>query len=151
LRSFLLVVGLLAASTVMWGFLMTRASAHSFSDKPGRALLGAFAYPVMYLSFAVILGRGTPLARLGEPIASRVGFILALVLGTLGSVLLSLASEGRPNGKLVNALNPIVGMVNLIDRSGRELDLAAMAAVTVALVSTVVALVLLAARDGVRR
>ncbi|MFT3710497.1 MAG: hypothetical protein QM817_22975 [Archangium sp.] len=151
MRSFLLVLGLLAASALMWGFLMTRAGTYSAMDKQLRAIVAALVYPAMYLSFGVILGRVTPLNRLGEQVGTRIGFVVAVVLGTLLSVLASFVVDGRPDGKLLNALNPIVGMVNFIDRSSRELDGALMAAITVGLVATVSALFVLAARDKERR
>lgn len=152
MRSFLLVLGLLAASTLLWGFLMVKARGGvHFSDKPSRALLGAFIYPAMYLSLGAILGRVTPLRRLGEPVASRVGFIVAVVVGTLLSVLVSFLADGRPDGKVANALNPLVGMVNFVDRSSRDLDVALMAAITVGLLCTVSALFVLSYRDKERR
>jgi hypothetical protein len=151
MRSFLLVLGLLTASCLLWGFLMSRSAMSFRMDKPLRALIAALVYPAMYLSFGVLLGRVTPLKRLGEPVASRVGFVLAVVLGTLLSVLASFVIDGRPDGKIVNALNPIVGMVNFIDRSSRDLDVALMGAITVGLVATVSALFVLAARDQERR
>ncbi|MBL8915882.1 MAG: hypothetical protein JNM17_34605 [Archangium sp.] len=152
MRSFLLVLGLLAASTLLWGFLMMKArgGTHFSADKPMRALVGAFIYPAMYLSLGAIFGRVTPLRRLGEPVASRVGFILAVVLGVLFSVLLSFLVDGRPDGKITNALNPLVGMVNFVDRSSRDLDVALMAAVTVGLLCIVSALFVLAYRDRER-
>jgi hypothetical protein len=150
-RSFLLVVALVLASTAMWGFLMTHGNTHGSMDKQLRGLLGAAIYPVMYLSFGALLGRVTPLRRLGEPVASRLGFVIAVVSGTVLSVLASFLVAGRPDGRAVNALNPIVGMVNFLDRSSRELDAALMAAITVCLVALVSALFVLGMRDRERR
>lgn len=152
LRSFLLVLGLLVASTALWGFLMVKArGGWHFSEKQTRALLGALVYPAMYLSLGAIAGRVTPLKRLGEPISSRLGFIIAVVLGTLLSVLVSFVADGRPDGKIANALNPLVGMVNFIDRSSRDLDVALMGAISVSLLCTVSALFVLSYRDRERR
>lgn len=152
LRSFLLIIGLLIASTLMWGFL--QASAHgsgSMSEKYARGLFGALVYPAMYLSFGVLFGRLTPLRRFGEPVATRVGFVLAVALGVGLSLLAGLLVDGRPSSKVMNALNPVVGLVNLIDRSGSDMDMALLLASAVTLLVGFIATLTLSARDRERR
>ncbi|MFO0601264.1 MAG: ABC transporter permease [Myxococcaceae bacterium] len=153
LRSFLLILTLMVASSVMWSFCFSngRSSSWGSDDKHVRAMIGALAYPVMYLSFGVILGRLSPLKRLGEPVATRAGFILSVVLGVVLSLLVSLLLDNRANSRLFNALNPVVGLVNLVDRSGSDLDAAVTFASAVALLAVFVALMTLWTRDEVRK
>jgi hypothetical protein len=115
-----------------------------------RGIVGAFAYPALYLSLGVLLGRLTPLRRFGEPVATRVGFLIAVIVGVAGSVALSFVFENRGNGKVINALNPIVGLVNLLDRSGSELDAALVLLSASALLAVFLAAVVLYGRDEVR-
>jgi hypothetical protein len=152
LRSFLLIMGLLILTTLMWGFLQTSSrSVGSMSEKEARALFGALVYPVMYLSLGVLVGRLTPLRRFGEPVATRVGFVLAVVLGVGLSMMAGLLVDGRASSKLMNALNPIVGLVNFIDRSGSDLGSALLLASAVALLAGFLATLTLSARDLERR
>jgi len=152
LRSFLLIMGLLILTTLMWGFLQTSSrSVGSMSEKEARALFGALVYPVMYLSLGVLFGRLTPLRRFGEPVATRVGFVLAVVLGVGLSMMAGLLVDGRASSKLMNALNPIVGLVNFIDRSGSDLGSALLLASAVALLAGFLATLTLSARDLERR
>ena len=112
--------------------------------------MAAFAYPALYLSLAVLLGRLTPLKKLGEPVATRVAFLGSVVIAVAASVGLSIAMEGRADGRLMNALNPIVGLVNFIDRSDSELDPALVLLCTAALLCVFLATVLLVGRDRER-
>lgn len=147
-RSFLLIGALLLGSMLLWAFLWARARGHS--DRGERALYGAAAYPLLYLSLAVLVGRLSPLRKLGEPIATRVGFVISVALGVVGSVVLSMLTDGKPEGRLPNALSPFVGMINLLERSGHQMSLALLALLVVAAVTTLAALVVLKARDEVR-
>lgn len=149
MRSFLLIVGLLATSTLMWGVL--QSASPSSSEKYTRALFGAAVYPVLYLSFGVLLGRLTPLRRLGEPVASRVGFAVSVVLGVGLSMMAGLLVDGRPTSKLMNALNPLVGLVNFLDRSGSDMNVALIFASAMALMMAFIATLTLSARDEERR
>ena len=149
-RSFWLALLLLLLSALMWGLLI---SGHTETDSIERALRGtlaAFAFPSLYLSLGVLLGRLTPLRHLAEPVATRVGFMLSIVVGVVGSIALSLAFDGRPAGKVMNVLNPLVGLLHFIDGSGAELNsglvlLGALTAMAVFLASVV-----LHERDQVR-
>ncbi len=147
LRSYLLGLGMLFASAALWLFLYARRDG---SEKAFRAILAAFAYPALYLSLAVVLGRLTPLQKFGEPVATRVAFLGSVAIGVAASVGLSIAVEGRPDGKLVNALNPIVGLVNFVDRSNDELDAALVLLGCAALLAVFLATLVLVGRDQVR-
>ena len=58
--------------------------------------------------------------------------------------------QARSNLKMMNALNPIVGLVNFLDRSGAELDAAMVLLGAVTLLSLFLAGVVLHGRDEVR-
>ena len=63
---------------------------------------------------------------------------------------LSLVFENRANGKVMNALNPIIGLVNFLDRSGPELDTALVLLCAATLLAVFLAAVVLHGRDEVR-
>lgn len=152
-RSFWLALVMLLLSALMWGLLIGDFSLSrdgSSNERAFRGAVAAFAFPTLYLSLGVLLGRLTPLRHLAEPVATRVGFIVSIVVGVAGSMALSLVFEGRANGKVMNALNPFLGLVNFIDRSGSELNsgLVLLGAVTV--LAVFLAAVVLHARDEVR-
>lgn len=151
LRSFGLSVGLLLASGALWMFLYSgHAAIHSASAKAVRGIIAAFAYPALYLSVGVLVGRLTPLQKFGEPVATRIGFLASVAVAVAGSVGVSLAVEGRPDGKLMNAFNPIVGLVNFIDRSNSELDAALVLLCSATVLCLFLATVLLVRRDRER-
>ena len=81
-------------------------------------MIGALAYPVMYLSFGVILGRLSPLKRLNELAVTRAGFILSVVLGVVLSLLVCCCSTTAPTAGSSMRSTRWVGLVNLVDRSG---------------------------------
>ena len=147
LRSYGLGLGMLFASGALWLFLYSRQHG---SEKAFRAIIAAFAYPALYLSLAVVFGRLSPLQRFGEPVATRVAFLGAVAIGVGASLGLSIAVEGRADGKLVNALNPIVGMVNFVDRSNSQLDAALVLLGGAALLAVFLATLVLVGRDKVR-
>ena len=152
-RSFWLAVVMLFLSALMWGLLIGDSSVSDDGNADGRAFRGtmaAFAFPTLYLSLGVLMGRLTPLRHLAEPVATRVGFILSVVVGVVASMALSLVFEGRANGKEMNALNPLVGLFNFIDRSGSELNSGIVLLGAVTLMAVFLAAVVLHARDEVR-
>lgn len=150
-RSFWLAIGLLLLSTLMWAVLAAYGKGgSSSSEKIVRGIAGAFGYPVLYLSLGVIVGRLSPLRRLGEPVATRVGFIVSVMLGVIGSLVLSLVLEGRPDGKGMNALNPTVGLVHFLDSSSSRLDSALVMLGATSLLVLFLAAVVLHGRDEVR-
>lgn len=150
LRSFWLVVGLLVLCTLAWGVLYGLSHGDG-SGKRLRALLAAPAFPLLYLSAAAFFGRVSFLRRAGEPVATRIAFAVTVVLGSVVPPLIALLGGGRGNDKSVNALNPVIGMVNFLDRSGRELDGALVFLCAVTLLFVFLAGSVLWSRDGARR
>ncbi|MFZ5439457.1 MAG: ABC transporter permease [Myxococcota bacterium] len=148
LRSFALILALLIGSTALWTWLY--ATARGSSWRGDQTLLAAPAYPLLYLSLAVLAGRLTPLRALGEPTASRVGLIVAIALGTLGSVIASLVFESKPDGRVTNALNPFVGMVHFVERSRHQMTTPLIVLLSATALALLAALVTLKSRDGVR-
>ncbi len=146
-RSYWLVVSLLLLSTVVWGGLW---ATHDGGHRELRGILGAACYPALYMSLAVLVGRLSPLKRLGEPLATRLGYGACLVLGVVGSLVLSLVVEGKPDGRVFNALNPFVGLGNLVDRSGSQMNVALAACGLATLVAVALAALTLRSRDEVR-
>ncbi len=149
-RSFWLALCTLFFSAVMWGYLFSNSSGSSWSDRGARGLAAAFAYPALYLSLGVLLGRLTPLRKLGEPAATRVGFLGSIVLGISISMALALVFEGKATGRVMNALNPLVGMINFLERSSSELDAGLVLLGATALLAVFLAAVVLHGRDEVR-
>ncbi len=152
LRSFLLVLGLLLLSTVVWGVMIANSTRGSLggSGREVRGWLAAATYPVLYLSLAVVMGRGTPLRRLGEPVATRVAFLGSVVVGVVLSAALSAVVDGRPTGKTMNALNPLVGLINQLESGSSELENLLAFAIVAASSMAVAALAMLHLRDEVR-
>ncbi len=146
-RSFWLALVMLFLSAFMWGLLIGDRFQSSSNERAFLGTLAAFAYPTLYLSLGVLLGRLTPLRQLAEPVATRVGFIASVVVGIVGSMALSLVFEGKPNGAEMNALNPLVGLINFIVRPETS-SLVLLGAVT--LIAVFLAAVVLHSRDAVR-
>lgn len=150
-RSYWLVLALLAGSTVVWGTLMSwGGGALHGESKHERALYAAPLYAALYLSLAAAVGRARPLASLGETLATRVAFFASVPLAVVASTGLSLAVSGRDNHRLSHALDPVVGMVNFATRSGRQMDAALWGLVGATFLSVVLGAAVLAARDGSR-
>jgi hypothetical protein len=150
LRSYWLVVGLLALCTVAWGGVYGVVAGGDSLGKRLRTLLGAPLYPMLYLSAAAFFGRVTALRKMGEPLATRIAFAVTVLLGTVVPPVIARVGAGRGNDELVNALNPVVGMVNFMDRSGQVLDEALLFLAAVTVLFTFLAGTVLHARDGVR-
>jgi hypothetical protein len=151
-RSYGVFLGLVLLSLATWSFMASVGTGNDFGleDRRARGLLAAAAYPVLYASVAVVLGRVTPLAHLGEPVATRLGFVIALAFGIFGSLGAGLAIEGRASAYAPNTFNPTVGLINLLDRSGSELS-GAMRLLTFTTVASVfAAAAVLHGRDEVR-
>jgi hypothetical protein len=108
LRSFLLVAVLLALSTAVWAFMYQRLGAGS--TRNFRVLLAAPMFVFMYLSLGVLLGRLSPLKALGEPLATRLGFVIATALGVFVPMFLSVLTGHNANDRAMNVLNPIVAL-----------------------------------------
>jgi hypothetical protein len=114
LRSFLLITGLITVCTVAWSVVFQQGSGNRNVLHP---LLAGPLYVVMYLSLGVLAGRLSPLRRLGEPVATRVGFIAVTALGSAVPPFLALLMGRHPDDTGLNLLNPLVGMVNQLDGS----------------------------------
>lgn len=149
-RSFWLAMVMLVGSAALWGFLFAGHGSSSSNEKALRAIVAALAYPTLYLSLAVLIGRLSPLRKLGEPAATRIAFVLSVVVGVVGSMVMALAAEGRANGKTMNALNPLVGMVHFLDSNSSKLDAALVMLAATTLLMAFLAAVLLHGRDEVR-
>ncbi|MBK7859216.1 MAG: ABC transporter permease [Archangiaceae bacterium] len=147
LRSFILLVGLLALGTA--GCLLLAHLMGSHELKYQRVLLAAPMFVVLYLSLGVLLGRLTPLKVLTEPVSTRFGVLVALVLGTLVPMLLSLMVHGRANDRDLNLLSPLLGLsaINNGDRGALTLRLVGACALFFGFLAWTV----LAARDTERR
>lgn len=152
LRSFVLVLLLLLVSTAVWAAVFPSLGGGTHQGRLLRALFAGPAYVALYLSLGVLWGRWTPLRRLGEPVASRVGFLLALTLGNLVPALLSVVDRRSGWTEVAVALSPLAGMLKHLERyrgaEGTE-ALAALLACTAAAVA--LALLALWRRDGVRQ
>jgi hypothetical protein len=148
LRGFWLMLGLLAASTATWLALLLSVDADA--NKYLRSVLATPMYPALYWSLTVLLTRLTPLRKAEQPMASLAAFLTVVAVGTGFSVLAALLFGGRADHRLINALNPFIGVVNFIDRSSSEMNIAAVALACTALLATFCALTVLSSRDEAR-
>ncbi|PZR04438.1 MAG: hypothetical protein DI536_34335 [Archangium gephyra] len=146
-RSFWLMVVLVAASTAVWGGLWWQGGG---SERELRGLLAAAFYPLLYMSLGVIVGRLSPLRRLGDPRATRVAYFLMLTLGVVLSVVFSLVVDGRVEGRVANSLNPLIGMVNFLERSSSEMNTALVVCGSTTVLALFLAALTLRSRDEVR-
>lgn len=153
-RSAQLLGALLALSTVTWlALFWTDARPHLNSGETRRlfVILAAPAYAALYLSLGVLLGRFGPLRRaVGESVGTRVGFLLALAVSFVVSPLFSLLVTGRPEKGLPNALNPLFGLVGVVEGRTGERELTLLIACGAALVASVVAATVLRRRHQER-
>jgi hypothetical protein len=148
-RSFALMLGLLLGSSVVMGLLAAYTSGSGFELEDALPLaLVAPLYPLLYLSLGVVAGRATPLARLGEPAATRAGFVIATGLGIVLPRLLVQLMGGHDNRALVLALSPAEGMYLLMDGHARSGHLVLITLATA--LCTLQAWLVLASRDEAR-
>lgn len=148
LRSFVLMLGLLALCEATW--LTLSLTADHGSDKYLRAVLAIPLYPALYWSLAVLVSRLTPF-RKAQPLVATVGaFLVCVSAGTAFSVLAALLIDGRADSRVINALNPFIGVINLLERGSAEMDAAAVALGAATLLAAFCALMTLWSRDGVR-
>ncbi|MBL8950162.1 MAG: ABC transporter permease [Myxococcaceae bacterium] len=112
LRSFTMLVLLLMSSTAVW-FAIYVAFSGGREAKYERIVLAPPLFVVLYLSLGVLLGRLTPLRGLGEPIATRTGFALAVVLGTAVPMFLSVMTGHHAEYKELNVLSPLLGIASI--------------------------------------
>jgi len=147
LRSFMVVLFLLALSTAAWFAIFKAMGGHD--SKYQRTVLAPPLFVVMYLSLGVLLGRLTPLKALGEPIATRTGFVVAVVLGLAVPMFLSVLTGHQADYKALNVLSPLLGVpsINGGSRGERIVVLASACAVLFGFL----AFTTLSARDVERR
>ena len=148
----LLVLSLLALNTIAYGTLNALLAKGGDSYRRDfYSLIAGPLYVALYLSLAVVVGRLSPLRRGGAPTATRVSFLgLVAAAGVLFPVAAMVVAR-RSNDRELNLFNPIIGMVNFVDRlTEREAQgqLALLAAATALCV--VAALVVLKRRDRER-
>jgi hypothetical protein len=147
LRGFLLSLALLAFATCGW-FALYRAMGGT-NLREVRVLYTAPLYVVLYLSIGVVLGRVTPLARFGEPVATRAGVTAGLIAGTGLPMFLAVLTGNRPNDRDMNVLSPLLGLagINNGSRGASTFTLVGVGALLLAFVAWTV----LVARDVGRR
>lgn len=151
LRGFLLVLVLAIVSTAVWLAVFPSLDGGDSGERRMHVLLAAPAYALLYLALAAVLGRATPLARFGEPVATRAAMVALLAAGTIFPPIAAVVTGNRADETGWNVFNPLLGMVNFGERlhksDGRELLLALGAFTAMAVVA---ALAVLRARDKVR-
>ena len=148
LRSFWLMLGLLGLSTATW--LACLLSVDDGANKYLRSILATPLYPALYWSLTVLVTRLTPLRKAEQPMAALAGFLTVVAVGTGFSVLAALLFGGRADHRVINALNPFIGVVNFIDRSSSDMNTAGVLLGAAALLVTFCALSVLWSRDEVR-
>ncbi len=147
LRTYWMMLGLLALSSVTWVALEL-----SVGDSGGKYLRSVFAtplYPALYWSLGVLVSRLTPLRKI--PMAGVAGFLLSIVVGVAFSILAALLFTGRPDHRVVNALNPFIGVFNFIDHGSSDMNTAVVLLGCATLLAIFCAHVVLWSRDEVRR
>jgi hypothetical protein len=146
-RSVALLFGLLVLEGVVWCVCAYVVGA---GERARRITLVAPLYPMLYLSLGVVIGRSPALKRFGETVATRAAFVGATAAGIALPMLASVTVGGRATDTGINLLNPIVGLVNFIDR-GYDIDVGGvLLLVSAAGTFAMVALAMLRARDGER-
>lgn len=148
LRSFWLMLGLLGLSTATWLALLL--SVDGGANKYLRSILATPLYPALYWSLTVLLTRLSPLRHAERSMATLAAFLGAVAVGTGVSVLAALFVEGHADHRVINALNPFIGVVNFIDRSNSDMNVAAVVLGVASALATLIALGVLRSRDEVR-
>ncbi|WP_224244522.1 ABC transporter permease [Hyalangium gracile] len=105
----LLLVGWALFCTVLgWSSSGTRNNWRSLLH----ATAAAGAYPVLFLSAAVLVAKLPRSDRLASPAAVRILFMALAGLAAVLPPLLALLMEESADNGLINLLNPVVGLVN---------------------------------------
>lgn len=152
LRSYALVMVLLLVSTAVWAAVYPSLRGTDSASRRLHVLLAAPGYVALYLSLAAVVARGTPLAVLGESLASRLAMVALCLVAMVLSPVAAVVTGNRVDDREWNTLNPFFGLLNFAERhhfgDGRIhlLVLGSFAALAV-----VAAWVFLKSRDGVRR
>lgn len=143
LRSALVVFGLLGLSAIAFGAVAAESRASHTA-----LTVASPGFVMLYLSLGVLLGRFTPLKKLGSRNGARIGFFIATALGITIPTVLAAIADKRPDKGPGWFLNPFFGMVRFVDRSHLEGEGLLLAGVA-ALVGSITVLVLYG-EDGVR-
>ncbi len=112
-RGWKLTMALLWVCTVAWALL--HHLIHGI-NKDRWIIFAAPLYVALYLSLAVVVGRLSPLRRMGEPIATRAAFFILVGSAAVIFPLVSVMAGERPYAPRFNLLNPIFGSVNYVSR-----------------------------------
>jgi hypothetical protein len=147
LRGFLLVTGLLSLCTLAWFCVYRTGGSGLYSNLT--PMVAAPLYVAMYLSLGALAGRWTPLRRLGEPLASRVGFVTVTALGSAVPPFLALLAHNDTDDRDLNTFNPLLGMTNFLRHRPDSARLWLVGAA--ALLLAFLAWMALAVRDAERR
>ena len=111
-------------------------------------IFAAPLYVGLYVSLGVVVGKLTPMRRLGEPLATRLSFFGMVSLAAIVFPVLAVLTGKRANDREWNLLNPIFGMVNFADRlSGRTARVGLMLLVTGWVLTSAIAWIVLKKRD----
>ncbi|MFZ5468148.1 MAG: ABC transporter permease [Myxococcota bacterium] len=148
LRGFRLVMVALLASSLFFLvlFLFSEEASWMTSDLSLQVLLAAGAYVALYLSMPLVLTRLSTSPRWRQPLVTRVVFLAVLLVGAGVPPLVGAIAFGKPEEPSLNLFNPVVGLVNLVDR--RQDDFGALLLLwAVAAAAVIAADRLLAARD----
>jgi hypothetical protein len=116
MRGFGLLMGLLLFDTVGWIGLYAFTTGR---DRVLSMLFAAPAYVGLYACAAVVLGRKTPLSRLGAKVGTRIGFAVSVVAATVLLPVAALACGESYTDPFFNALSPLIGPFSFLE-SGRD-------------------------------
>jgi hypothetical protein len=121
---FIAVLLLLSTVTTSAALLLSLKHVPGPGDEKGfiAGILAAPAFVLLYLSLPLIIGRMFQTPRLGNPTAVR---LLGLAIVIAASGLPPLAGEvlyNKGSTLWLNVFNPIVGMVNLMDRDTSSVE-----------------------------
>ncbi|MCP3102260.1 ABC transporter permease [Myxococcus sp. K15C18031901] len=112
-RGFRLTVLLLVLWGAAWVVLQSQSGMVTYNAESMRMAMAALPlYGLLYLSGALLMGRLPRSNRAASPVAVRVLFALAVVLGSALPPLLALLVGVDADDPLINLLNPLVGTVN---------------------------------------
>ncbi len=145
LRSFLLVAVLLV---LMAGTFVGCLRVVGLDGRALRSVVASAAYPLLYLSLAVIVGRWRVFERFGVALATRVAFLSLVALGFIVPMLFCLFTGQQLNARGPNTFNPFLGLANFVDDVGFEFDWNLKVLAATALFAAGCATVVLSRRDG---
>jgi ABC-type transport system involved in multi-copper enzyme maturation permease subunit len=151
LRGWKLTMGLLILQTIAWAGLFPLIQDRSRDDRMWNSIFAAPLYVGLYLSMAVVVGRITPLRKLGHPVATRLGFLGLVASAAVFFPVLAVITGDRANDRGWNLLNPIFGMVNYLERlDGQKARLGLVLLVAGWTISSLIAWFILKRKDGAR-